>query len=138
MDDPRHYSFLVSQILGAFIFILAIVIMGRMYYFRNIVLKLRPQDPIIPVVASFNLLLGITLVMTHNFWCLKPLTWVTIICWLIFIKGLLWLVFPEKMLTMMKKVISGRGYNWTIVALLVIGVVVFAKGLDMYLLRVAH
>ena len=106
MLNQHYYSFLLSQILGSFIFIVAIIIMGRMFYYRKILLQLQPQDPIIPVVASLTLFLGIVLVVTHNVREFNRATGVTVLCWIILIKGLLWLALTEQMLAMMKKVSS--------------------------------
>ncbi|MEI6095391.1 MAG: hypothetical protein WCR08_08035 [Gammaproteobacteria bacterium] len=135
MLNQHYYSFLLSQILGSFIFIVAIIIMGRMFYYRKILLQLQPQDPIIPVVASLTLFLGIVLVVTHNVWEFNRATGVTVLCWLILIKGLLWLALPEQMLAMMKKVSSGSGYYWCIVALLVTGVIFLGKGMELFILH---
>ena len=109
--------------------------MGRMFYYRKILLQLQPQDPIIPVVASLTLFLGIVLVVTHNVWEFNRATGVTVLCWLILIKGLLWLALPEQMLAMMKKVSSGSGYYWCIVALLVTGVIFLGKGMELFILH---
>lgn len=135
MVNQHYYSFLLSQILGAFLFIVAIIIMGRMYYYRKIILQLQAQDPLIPVVASLTLFLGIVLVLTHNVWELNRATVVTLLCWLILIKGLLWLALPEKMLTVLKRLTSGTGYYWLIVGLLVTGAIFLGKGMELFILN---
>ena len=135
MLNQHYYSFLLSQILGSFLFIVAIIIMGRMYYYRKIILQLHAQDPIIPVVASLTLFLGIVLVVTHNVWEFNRATVVTVLCWLILIKGLLWLALPEKMLALMKKMSSGAGYYWLIVGLLLTGVIFLGKGMELFIMH---
>lgn len=135
MLNQHYYSFLLSQILGSFLFIIGIIIMGRMYYYRKILLQLQAEDPIIPVIAGLTLFLGIVLVVTHNIWELNRTTVVTVLCWLILIKGLLWLALPEKMLAMTKRVSSGAGYYWYIVALLVTGVIFLGKGMELFILH---
>jgi hypothetical protein len=135
MLNQHYYSFLLSQILGSFLFLIGIIIMGRMYYYRKILLQLQAEDPIIPVVAGLTLFLGIVLVVTHNVWELNRTTVVTVLCWLILIKGLLWLALPEKMLAMTKRVSSGAGYYWYIVGLLVTGVIFLGKGMELFILH---
>jgi hypothetical protein len=135
MVNQHYYSFLLSQILGAFLFIVAIIIMSRMYYYRKIILQLQAQDPLIPVVATMTLFLGIVLVVTHNVWELNRITVLTVLCWLILIKGLLWLALPEKMLALMKRVTSGTGYYWLIVGLLLTGVIFLGKGMELFILN---
>ncbi|MGV3739939.1 MAG: hypothetical protein ACO1N3_01435 [Gammaproteobacteria bacterium] len=135
MINQHYYSFMLSQILGAFLFIVAIIIMGRMYYYRKIILNLQAQDPIIPVVASITLFLGIVLVVTHNVWELHRATAITILCWVILIKGLLWLALPENMLAIAKKIMAGTGYYWLIVGLVITGVVFLGKGMELFILN---
>lgn len=135
MLNQHYYSFLLSQILGSFLFIVAIIIMGRMFYYRKIILNLQPQDPIIPVFALTTLFLGISLVVTHNVWELQRATAVTILCWAILIKGLLWLALPEKMLGIAKKITAGTGYYWFIVGLLITGIIFLGKGMELFILH---
>ncbi len=135
MLSQLYYSFILSQILGAFLFIFAIIIMGRMYYYRKIILQMQAHDPIIPVVACINLLLGIVLVVTHNVWVWERALFITLMCWLIFIKGLFWLALPEKMLAMAKKVVAGTAYYWLIVSMLLIGVIFLGKGMELFILH---
>lgn len=135
MINQTYYSFLLSQVLGAFLFIVAIIIMSRMYYYRKIILNLQPQDPIIPVSALMGLLLGVALVVTHNVWTFKHLTVITILSWFILIKSLLWLALPEKMLALAKRMTAGTGYYWLIVGLLIAGVVFLGKGMELFILH---
>ena len=135
MWTQEYYSFLLSQTFGAFLFIVAIIVMGRMYYYRKIILQLQPQDPFIPVAACFNLFMGIILVLTHNEWRLNSSTYVTAFCWLIFMNGLLWLAMPEQMLASTKKVCAGTGYYWMIVICLLLGVIFLGKGMELFILH---
>ncbi len=134
MLNQHYYTFLLSQILGSFFFIVAIVVMARMYYYRKIILQIQPEDPYIPVFACMILFLGIVLVVTHSVWVLRQGTIITLICWLILIKGLLWLALPEKMVATTKRICSGTGYYWVIVVLLVMGIILLGKGMELFIL----
>ena len=135
MLTQHYYSFLLSQIFGAFLFIIAIIVMGRMYYYRKIILQLQPQDPCIPVAACFTLFMGIIFVVTHNVWAWNRSTFVTLLCWLILMKGLLWLAMPEQMLASTKKLCAGTGYYWMIVICLLVGVIFLGKGMELFILH---
>lgn len=134
MWTQQYYSFLLSQIFGAFLFIVSIIVMGRMYYYRKIILQLQPQDPCIPVAACFNLFMGIIFVVTHNVWALNRSTFITVLCWLILVNGLLWLAMPEQMLGSTKKVCAGTGYYWMIVICLLVGVMLLGRGMELFIL----
>lgn len=135
MLNQHYYSFLLSQIFGSFLFILAIVVMGRMYHYRKIILQLQPHDPCIPLAACIALFMGIVFVVTHNVWVWNRTTVVTVFCWLLLAKGLFWLAIPEQMLAMTKRICAGSGYYWIIVISLLIGVIFLGKGMELFILH---
>ncbi|MCR9191109.1 MAG: hypothetical protein NXI01_00420 [Gammaproteobacteria bacterium] len=131
MLQPEYYTFLLAQIFGAFSFILAVVVMRRMPYFRKLVLQIQAEDPLISVFALMNLLIGVILVVTHNFWVFNHRFPITVICWLILLNALLWLLLPAKMLAILKKIVAGGGYYWLIVFLLVFGIVFLTRSMQL-------
>lgn len=131
MIPTTPYSFMLSQMIGLFVFVIAVVMMGKMFFYRKLILKLQPDDPIIAFFAVFCLLIGVILVVTHTIWVMKVLVWITIISWLFFINAILWLAIPEKMLFYTKKICSGGGYYWLIVFLLVFGTMMSVRGIQL-------
>ncbi|HVT62793.1 MAG TPA: hypothetical protein VHD33_04820, partial [Legionellaceae bacterium] len=134
MVHQANYTFLLSQIFGSFIFIIAVILMSRMYYYRKIVLQIQPEDPIVPVMALLNLFIGVVLVVTHNIWALKHSLYITITCWAILIHGILGFSFPERILAFWKRIFSGSAYHWLIVILLVGGIIFLARGVQLYIM----
>ncbi len=133
MVRQEYYTFLLSQIFGSFAFVVAVIFLARMQYYRKLVLQMHANDPIISVCSLVGLFLGIFLVVTHNVWELKRLVVVTIMCWLVLINAVSWLALPEKMLAMTKRIFSGNGYHWLIVCLLIFGILFIARSIELFI-----
>lgn len=128
MNVSLFHSFLLSQVLGLYLIIMAVSIMSRAKHIRDIVNRLDPNSFSVFASASGMLLFGLFAVTIHNYWSWHPFVLVTIVCWLILIRAVLWLAFPEKMIKITKKVVNGAGcYVVTIVALIV-GVLLLSRG----------
>lgn len=128
------HSFMISQIFGLYMIILAIVMFSRVGHFRSMFAKIQSDDIALYISASFGLLLGIFLVDMHNMWVFKPRVLVTLLCWAILLKSIFWLAFPERMTRMTKAMIAGKGYYFSILILAVWGIFLLARGslLDFY------
>lgn len=135
MFNQQYYTFLLSQIFGLFIFILAVTVMGRMHYYRKMILQLKSTNPIIVVGAILGLFIGIILVVTHNNWTNRSAAWISAFSWLTFILSILWLALPERMLNYTKKVCSGMGYYWLMVFLLIFGILVIGRGVQLFIVH---
>jgi len=122
------HSFMISQIFGLYMIIIAIVMFSRVNHFRTMISKIQADDIALYISASFGLLLGIFLVDMHNLWVFKPRVLVTLLCWVILVKSIFWLAFPERMTKMSKKVIAGSGYYFSVLILLVWGIFLLARG----------
>jgi len=122
------HSFMISHIFGLYMIIVAIVMLSRVNHFRSMIAKVQADDIALYISASFGLLLGIFLVDMHNLWVFRPRVLVTLLCWVILIKSILWLAFPVGMTKSSKKIISGNGYYIAVLVLLVWGIFLLARG----------
>jgi hypothetical protein len=100
--SPLH-SFIIEQVLGLYLLIMAIIIAARTGYYRNVVKDLVANKALVLVSASFTLVIGLIMIVIHNLWLVRFDLLVTIIAWLIVIKAILWLAFPEFMANLIKK-----------------------------------
>lgn len=130
----QSYSFLLSQVLGLFMFMLAIITMMRLHFYRKLILQLKANNPVITLAGILGLLIGIILVLTHNIWVFKTIVWITCFSWAILLSSILWLIETEYMLALTKKICSGIGYYWIMVFLLVMGVVTIGRGVQLYIM----
>ena len=54
------------------------------------------QPAVLLLSAVVTLMLGLALVLQHNIWVMDWQVLVTILCWIVFLKGLFLLFFPKK------------------------------------------
>ncbi|QRN03337.1 hypothetical protein GH742_05355 [Legionella sp. MW5194] len=131
MPESLH-SLLISQVLGFYLLIVAIVMLTRAGYYRNLMTNLHEGSHAILIGATFSLIIGIILVLVHNLWVWDEEVIITIIAWLILIKSVLWLAFPEKMMAFSRSFYAGPGYYITAGIALVLGIVLLAYGFYLY------
>lgn len=133
MLGSLFHSFILAQALGLFLLIMAIIMLSRAQYYKNLIQNLVLDNGVIFVGASFLLLLGLFFVIVHNIWVAEPRVIVTIISWLILIEAVLWLAIPEYMLELCKKIYAGPGYYIIAVIMTIIGLLVLTKGFYLFL-----
>lgn len=126
------YGFLLSQVFGVFMFIMAVIVMSRLEFYRRLILQLKADNPVIILAAIGGLLLGIFLVLTHNIWVFKMVVWITVFSWTIFLTSIAWLMKTEYMLHLSKRICAGVGYYWLVVFFLVLGIALVARGIQIY------
>ena len=120
MFGPYFHTFVLSQVFGLFFILSAVILLCRAPFYRNLISKLDIQNGAVIYPSFFGLLLGIFLVVIHNIWIMNPIGLVTVICWLILIKSILWLAFPEKMHACSTKMVASAGfYVWIIISLII-------------------
>lgn len=129
MNVSLHTGFL-SQIIGLYFLITAVIMLYRAKYYRKIMGKLESAGTII-VAASFGLVIGLILVITHNIWRFNFQGLVTLIGWLILLKSIFWLAFPEHMSKKCKKCCTGWPYYVSIVVTGLIGLALAIHGFCM-------
>lgn len=95
------FSLFLAKALGLYLLIISLSILfnkNRMPAIINGII----QNPALQLILGFNvLIIGILLVVSHNVW--SGTTWqivISVIAWIIFIKGLLYVAFPRVLQSM--------------------------------------
>ncbi len=135
METPAIFSFGLSQLFGLSLFIFAIVLFSRRDYYRKVILNTKEDNPIIMLTATVGLLFGIVLIGLHGDVLMYYKLRVTILCWLIFINSLFWLMLPEKMLRLTKKIVGSRGFYAVIAFLAMLGFLLVFRGSELFILK---
>ncbi len=135
MYGSALYSFILSQIFGIYFIITAVIMLSRVVYYRQLIADLTTESSLIVLGGWLGLLLGLCLVGVHNIWVLKPRVALTLVCWLILIKSLLWLSAPEKMLSITKRVYAGIGYYIVVLVLMLSGIILMSRGYYLYVIK---
>ena len=134
MFDSPLYSFLLAQIFGLYLVIQAVILLSRASYYRALMASIKDPGFAIFAVSSIRLILGIVLVLIHNRWVIGPVVYVTMMCWLVLIKSVLWLASPERMLALSKKICAGNMYYPTILCMAVAGALFMVRGFFVFML----
>lgn len=135
MNVPGAFTFGLSQLFGLFLFVFAIVLFSRKDYYCALFLKIKDDNPVVMLAATIGLFVGILLIGIHGNVVIHYRIIVTVICWLIFINSLFWLMLPEKMLELTKKIFKGRGFYVMVAILIFLGFFIVFQGSELFIIR---
>lgn len=85
----------LSKVLGLYLLIISVAMFVNMHQFTHYVYKLVNDVPLMFVAGFFTLILGLLMVVSHNVWELNWRVVITILAWLILLKGVSIIFFPE-------------------------------------------
>lgn len=119
-EEPMYPSILLAKIFGLYFFILGIALIFKKDYFRKAYDEVLTHKGDTILLACVTLILGILLVLSHGHFSLNWSFLVSLMSWIIFIKGILLFWFPEKLLKIKQDVVKHDGlyYTATVVFLL--------------------
>lgn len=132
MLDAAFHTLLLAKFFGLYFVIMAIIMASRSTLYREMIANMKATSGSVFFGASFMLMLSILLVLVHSHWDWEPRLLVTIVVYLLFIKSVLWLAFPECMMNCAKKVYGGCGYWIAVIVLGLVGVLLMMKGFHMH------
>lgn len=132
MNESLH-TIILAQIIGLYLFIVAIIMITRAGYYRELLTHLKAGSSAVTVGATLGLILGIIMVVIHNIWIWESDVIITLIGWLLLIKSVLWLSFPECMVKYTQKIYSGSGYYIISIIAGIIGIVLLAHGFHLFM-----
>ncbi|MDF1678409.1 MAG: hypothetical protein P1U32_06930 [Legionellaceae bacterium] len=133
MIGSYFHSFLFSQVFGLYFVIMSIILLSRADYYKEMIANLKTLGIGSMMAASLALFIGLFLVVLHNIWVLQPRVLVTILCWAIVIKSVMWLCIPVRMLEMLQKMWAGRGHYYACVVMFLLGVFMMARGFYLFM-----
>ena len=112
-------SLFLARILGPLYLIVTIGLFLNHKYFSKMIKEVIKSPSCTYFYAAFDLLIGLILVNTHNLWVNDWRLVITIMAWMVLIKGALLLVFPEQMTKSLKK---WRKQNWYLFGVILSGI----------------
>ncbi len=134
MVREYFHTFILSQIFGVYLVIMAIILASRAKYYRKVLENINPNGFGVLLGGSFGLLLGLFLVTIHSFWGGHfAIDLLSIFFWFILIKSILILSFPEKVISISQKLYSGNGYYVMIIIMAIVGVILMTNGYYLYM-----
>jgi len=91
MDRSRF----LGKVIGIYCILLSIAMFTQMQQFMDYVNRLLNDNPLMFVSGFFTLILGILLIVTHNIWQWSWRTLITLVAWIVFLKGATIIFFPQ-------------------------------------------
>lgn len=86
----------LAQFFGIYFAIMCVALILKHQRVRTTAWQMLNQPPVLMLTAIVTLLLGTALILSHNVWVSDWRVIITVICWLVFTKGLFLLFLPEK------------------------------------------
>lgn len=133
MLGEMFYSFVLAQVFGLTMLVMSVIMVSRITYYRELIQRMDEYSPSILMAGTFGLFFGSFLIVIHNLWVGDPRVVVTLISWFIFIKSLLWLAFPIRMVHLSKKIYAGPFYYIFALVLFVLAIFLITKGFYLYI-----
>ena len=96
-------SLFLAKALGLYLVILSIGMLFDAARFRPLIIGIVDNPALLFLSGFIALILGIVLVVSHNLWVLDWRLIMTITAWLILIKGIIRVVFPEMFIDVSRK-----------------------------------
>jgi hypothetical protein len=91
MDVSRF----LAKVTGIYLLVISIAMLNNIHQVMNDVYYLINNPPLMLVTACFIIILGLLMVVSHNIWQLNWRVIITIIAWIVFLKGVSILILPQ-------------------------------------------
>ncbi|BCA94546.1 hypothetical protein TUM19329_09070 [Legionella antarctica] len=85
----------LSKVIGIYLIIISLAMFVNIHQFTQYFYKMINDVPLMFVAGFFTLILGLLIVVSHNIWQWSWRVIITIIGWLILLKGVSIIFFPE-------------------------------------------
>ena len=121
-------SIFLAKVMGIYLAIEGLALIINKKYLIRAIKEMLKTKGVIYVFSFFTLILGILLVVGHNVWTADWVGLVTLLGWLVLIKGVLNVLFPKIGLKVAEKFMPSAWYTGTGVVLIIIGAYLAAKG----------
>ncbi len=107
-------SIFLAKFFGLYLGIMVVSLFTRRQQLITTARQMVNQPALMLLAGVITLMLGIVLVISHNLWVMDWPALVTLLCWLVFLKGLALLLMPEKMMQTVGWMEDNRVF-WSIV-----------------------
>ena len=121
-------SIFLAKVMGIYLAIEGLALIVNKKYLMKAIHGLLKTKGIIYIFSFFVLILGIMLVVGHNVWTADWVGLVTLLGWLVLIKGVFNVLFPKIGLKLAEKFTPSSWYTPTGVALIIMGAYLAANG----------
>lgn len=127
-------TFFLATVLGWFLVILGLFLLFRHDHIKVVLQDVMGNSGLFFVFALLTVILGLLMVISHNFWLMGWPVVVTILGWLVLVSGLLRLICPETAVKIGQSFVSQpirmqiAGVVWLIIGLFLLFHVYYLHG----------
>lgn len=96
-------SIYLGQIFGLYLFITSIALLVNQKFYKKAIAGALENPAINLVFSIMSLIIGLILVIAHNIWIGSWEVIITILCWLVLLKGIIMFLFPTTFPSIIKR-----------------------------------
>lgn len=105
-------TLILSKVIGITFVVFAAGVALNLNIYTSVVRRIIENPLLLFMVGSVDLILGLLIVMVHNDWSYSWTVLVTIVGWLLVVRGFIRIVFPRVVLAIARKM-EGK-FRWTL------------------------
>jgi len=123
-------SILLARVIGLSMIVLYVSVLKNAHLYKGFIKSITEQPLFLLITGFINLLLGLLILQVHSVWGFDWRVSITIVGWVLFISGIIRLLFPEHAIRFSKKLLglSPNILNAICIALSLVGLFLTYKG----------
>ncbi|MBI5345751.1 MAG: hypothetical protein HZB76_01220 [Chlamydiae bacterium] len=126
MDTLTIY---LAKLLGLYLFIIGFSMLFKTHHYQKAIKEISGSDAIMTLISFMPLAVGLSIVLGHNVWTMHWSVLITIIGWLLLLKGIARLFFYKHVMKVMAKKAEQKYFIMTMgVIVIIIGAVLAYLG----------
>jgi hypothetical protein len=103
----------LSKVIGLYEVIIGLVMLKNMNLFASNIQAMINDEPLMIYIGCVTLIMGLLMVVSHNIWQWSWQVMVTIVAWIVLIKGAAILLFPHSMDQITMQFVMNPGLAYT-------------------------
>lgn len=104
----------LSKVIGLYEIIISLAMLLNMNQFTSNIQGLMNNDPLMVFIGCFTVIVGILLTVSHNIWQWHWRILVTIVAWLVLIKGISILIFPHTLDQITVQFVTNNTFSYSV------------------------
>ena len=105
-------SIWLARVIGVVYFVVALGILFNGKYYQKVYQDYFKDTSVVILGGLSALAIGMAMVLAHNYWVASWEVILTLFGWAALLKGILFLLLPEQMKSLVKSMFKGMGIMW--------------------------
>lgn len=104
----------LSKVFGLYEIIISIAMMMNMNHFITDIEAMMNNGPLMLYIGCITVIMGLLLVVSHNIWMWEWRVLVTIVSWIVLLKGVSILLFPHALDPVTIQFLENNPFAWSV------------------------